>query len=134
MLLAMFVNLFPASPLFGVFLLASFVLAVTPGPGVFYIVARSVAQGQRSGLASVAGVMLGNLGNAVAASLGLAALFAASALVFSVVKYSGAAYLIYLGVKALLATPAMTTPVSAEAVPLWPDFRDGCVVALFRME
>lgn len=132
MLLAMFVNLFPASPLFGVFLLASFVLAVTPGPGVFYIVARSVAQGQRSGLASVAGVMLGNLGNAVAASLGLAALFAASALVFSVVKYAGAAYLIYLGVKALLAKPVMTAPVSAEAVPLWPVFRDGCVVALLN--
>ncbi len=128
----MFIDLFPAWSLFSVFLLASFVLAVTPGPGVFYIVARSVAQGRRSGLASAAGVMLGNLGNAVAASLGLAALFAASALAFSIVKYAGGAYLIYLGIRALLAKSVATAPVAPESVPLWPAFRDGCVVALLN--
>ncbi len=132
MLLAMMIDLLPAWSIFSVFLLASFVLAVTPGPGVFYIVARSVAHGRRSGLASVAGVMVGNLGNAVAASLGLAALFAASVLAFSIVKYAGAAYLIYLGVKALLAKPVAAAPVSSQAVPLWPVFRDGLVVALLN--
>ena len=126
------IELFPPWPLFSVFLLASFVLAVTPGPGVFYIVARSVAQGRRSGLASVAGVLVGNFGNAVAASLGLAALFAASALAFSIVKYAGAAYLIYLGIKALLAKSAVASDVSPESVPLWPIFRDGFVVALLN--
>ena len=124
------IELFPPWPLFSVFLLASFVLAVTPGPGVFYIVARSVAHGRRSGLASVAGVLVGNFGNAVAASLGLAALFAASALAFSIVKYAGAAYLIYLGIKALLAKSAIASDVSPESAPLWPIFRDGFVVAL----
>ena len=125
-------ELLPPWHLLSVFLLASFVLAVTPGPGVFYIVARSVAQGRRSGLASVAGVAVGNFGNAVAASLGLAALFAASTIAFSIVKYAGAAYLIYLGIKALRSKT--TTDVSAmpEAAPLWPIFRDGFVVALLN--
>ena len=126
------IELLPPWPLFSVFLLASFVLAVTPGPGVFYIVARSVAQGRRSGLASVAGVAVGNFGNAAAASLGLAALFAASVLAFSVVKYAGAAYLIYLGIKALLANSVAAADVSPESAPLWPIFRDGFVVALLN--
>jgi threonine/homoserine/homoserine lactone efflux protein len=59
------------------FLIASVILAVTPGPGVLYIVTRSLTQSRRFGLASVAGVALGNLGNAVGASIGLAAVFAA---------------------------------------------------------
>ena len=78
------------SPLFGAFVIASVLLAVTPGPGVFYIVARSLTEGRLSGLASVAGVALGNLGNAIGASLGLAALFAMSSLAFTIVKYLGA--------------------------------------------
>jgi len=82
---------------FSAFLIASFILAVTPGPGVLYIVTRSLTQGRRYGLASVAGVALGNLGNAVGASIGLAAVFAMSAFAFTVVKYLGALYLIYLG-------------------------------------
>jgi threonine/homoserine/homoserine lactone efflux protein len=99
-------NLFPPWPLFSAFVLASLVLAVTPGPGVFYIVTRSIVQGRRSGLVSVAGVALGNLGNALAASVGLAALFAVSSLAFTTVKYAGALYLAYLGVQMLRAPQA----------------------------
>lgn len=128
----MAIELFPPWSLFSVFLLASFVLAVTPGPGVFYIVARSVAHGRRSGIASVAGVAAGNFGNAVAASLGLAALFTASALAFSIVKYAGAAYLIYLGVRAFLTRPQGVASAPDVARPLWPIFRDGLVVALLN--
>ncbi|HEY5809048.1 MAG TPA: LysE family translocator, partial [Povalibacter sp.] len=94
-------ELLPSAPLFAGFLVASFVLAVTPGPGVLYIVTRSVTEGRASGLASVAGVALGNMVNAVAASVGIAAIFAVSTLAFSVVKYAGAAYLIYLGLRTL---------------------------------
>jgi len=83
-----------SAPLLAAFGVASFVLAATPGPGVLYIVTRTLAQGRRAGLASVAGVALGNLGNAMAASLGLAALLAVSSLAFSVVKFAGAAYLV----------------------------------------
>ena len=125
---------FPSGPLLGAFLVASFVLAVTPGPGVFYIVARSVTQGRLSGLASVAGVALGNLGNAIGASLGLAVLFAVSSLAFTVVKYLGALYLVYLGVQALRkpAAPAGDVDAPPPAAALRRIFVDGFVVALLN--
>src|SRR4051812_25602063 len=96
-------HLLPSWPLLAAFLFASVVLAITPGPAVFYIVTRTMAQGKRAGLASVAGVACGNLGNAIGASIGLAALFAISSLAFTVVKYAGAAYLVYLGIQVLRA-------------------------------
>ncbi len=83
------------------FALASFVLCVTPGPGVTYIVTRSLTQGRRAGFGSVLGVALGNAVSAALAAFGLAAVLAASATVFHLVKYAGAAYLVYLGVKVL---------------------------------
>jgi threonine/homoserine/homoserine lactone efflux protein len=124
-------DLLPDWPLLATFLIASVVLAVTPGPGVIYIVTRSVTQGRQSGMASVAGVALGNLGNAIAASLGLAALFAASSVAFSVVKYLGAAYLIYLGIQTIRRRTEASAPAVAE-VPLRTVFRDGLIVALFN--
>lgn len=116
----------------GAFVLASLVLAMTPGPGVLYIVARTAAQGRRAGLVSVAGVAAGNLGNALAASLGLAALFAVSAAAFGIVKWAGAAYLVWLGVQAL-RRPAAAEPRGAfEAPRLGRIWRDGFVVALLN--
>jgi threonine/homoserine/homoserine lactone efflux protein len=116
------------------FLVASLVLAVTPGPAVVYVVARTIAHGRRAGLASVAGVALGNLGNALGAALGLAALFAVSSLAFTLVKYAGAAYLVYLGVRALRGTnePAHAQAAPVEAPQLSTVFRDGFVVALLN--
>ena len=125
-------NLIPPWPLFSAFLVASLVLAVTPGPAVLYIVTRSLVQGPRSGLVSVASVALGNLGNAFAASVGLAALFAVSALAFSAVKYAGAAYLVYLGVQMLRSSPVESPAVVPAATPLRRVFRDGFVVALLN--
>ena len=125
-------DLFPPWPLFSAFLLASFVLAVTPGPGVLYIVTRSLVQGRRSGLVSVAGVALGNFGNAFAASIGLAALFAVSSLAFAVVKYAGALYLVYLGVQMLRSSPVENSVAVPAAVSLKRVFRDGFVVALLN--
>lgn len=125
-------SVLPPWPLLSAFLVASFVLAVTPGPGVFYIVARSVALGRRHGLASVAGVALGNLGNAIGASLGLAALFAVSAVAFTVVKYAGALYLLYLGIQVLRGGAANSAPPAAEHASLRRVFGDGFVVALLN--
>jgi len=121
-----------AGPMLAAFLAASFVLAVTPGPGVVYIVARTLAQGRGAGLASVAGVAAGNLCNALGAALGLAALFAVSSLAFSVVKYAGAAYLVYLGIKALrrpatIAAPGEFAPPEKRRIA-----RDGVLVALLN--
>src|SRR5688572_16430492 len=106
-------GLLPPWPLYVGFVAASFVLAITPGPAVLYIVTRSLVQGRRTGLASVAGVALGNLGNAIAASIGLAAIFAVSALAFTVVKFAGALYLVWLGVQALRAPRPRDTAAEA---------------------
>ena len=125
-------NLFPTWPLLSAFLIASLILAVTPGPGVLYIVTRSIVQGRRFGLASVGGVALGNLGNALAASLGLAAVFALSSLAFSVVKYAGALYLIYLGVQMLRSSSADSSAAVPVSASLGRVFRDGFVVALLN--
>ncbi len=125
-------SLLPAWPLLSVFLIASFVLAITPGPGVFYIVTRSLLQGRRSGLASVAGVALGNLGNALGASIGLAALFAVSSVAFTIVKYAGALYLIYLGIQALRTPKTQSGPAAPGPAKLRRIFRDGFVVALLN--
>jgi threonine/homoserine/homoserine lactone efflux protein len=122
----------PSWPLFSAFLAASFVLAVTPGPGVLYIVTRSLSQGRASGLASVAGVAAGNLGNALAAAIGLGALFAVSSLAFTIVKYAGAAYLVYLGVQTL-RRPRHDLAVSVpEPKRLRRVFSDGFLVALLN--
>lgn len=123
----------PDTPLLLAFIGASLVLALTPGPAVVYIVARTLAQGRACGLASVLGVALGNLGNAIGAAIGLAALFAISSAAFTVVKWAGAAYLVYLGIRMWRAAPpAMSGAAAAPAQPLRRVLRDGFVVALLN--
>jgi threonine/homoserine/homoserine lactone efflux protein len=114
------------------FVVASVVLAITPGPAVFYIVTRSLSQGRSAGLASVAGIALGNLGNSIGASVGLAALFAISSLAFWVVKYAGAAYLIYMGIKALRRPAEQTEATQPRTARPAIIFRDGFLVALLN--
>src|SRR5512134_3996287 len=84
------------------FLGASLALLLVPGPAVLYITARSANQGRLAGLVSVLAIETANFLQAVAATLGLSAILLTSALAFDVVKYLGAAYLIYLGVRKLL--------------------------------
>ena len=96
------VDLLPPWPQFGVFLGAVIVLGVTPGPGVFYILATSTAQGARSGLVSVLGIAAGSFVHVLLAVFGLTLLLASSAVFFQFVKYAGAAYLIALGVYLLI--------------------------------
>ncbi|HYD62261.1 MAG TPA: LysE family translocator [Noviherbaspirillum sp.] len=125
-------QLFPSWPLMAAFVIASLVLALTPGPAVIYIITRTLAQGRRAGLASVIGVALGNLGNAVGAAIGLAALFAVSSLAFTVVKYAGAAYLVYLGIRALRTSADDTAQGSFGSANRARIFRDGFLVALLN--
>jgi len=87
------------------FVAATFALLLVPGPAVLYIVTRSVTQGRSAGLISVLGIHLGSLVHVAAAALGISALLAASSTGFTVVKYLGAAYLIWLGVRKLMTRP-----------------------------
>ena len=84
------------------FLVAATILAITPGPGIAYVVARTVAGGRAQGLASCIGTGIGGMLHVLAAAVGLSLLVAQSALAFSLVKYLGAAYLVYLGVRMLM--------------------------------
>ena len=130
----MLADLLPPLPLLLAFVTASLILALTPGPAVVYILARTLSQGRGSGLASVAGVALGNLGNAVGAALGLAALFAVSSTAFTVVKWAGAIYLIVMGVRMLRAAGMAAAPGAPQLAPMQRSriFRDGFVVALLN--
>src|SRR4051812_34733602 len=100
------------------FVLAALVLAFTPGPGIAYVVARTVAGGRSEGVASCLGTAIGGMLHVLAAALGLSLLVAQSAVAFSVVKYVGAAYLIYLGVRLLLRRDQALAaePVASQGV------------------
>lgn len=87
---------------FQLFVAASLALLLVPGPAVLYVITRSINQGRLAGLVSVLGVETANLLHAGAAALGLSAILLSSALAFNVVKYLGAVYLIYLGIRTLL--------------------------------
>lgn len=85
------------------FCATAIVLIITPGPNQIYIIARSTSQGKKAGLLSALGVDAGTLVHVVAASFGLSALLASSALAFSIARYAGAAYLIYLGIRTVMS-------------------------------
>jgi threonine/homoserine/homoserine lactone efflux protein len=97
---------------FGLFCLAVLLLNATPGPDTAYIVGRSVAQGRAAGLVSALGISLGCCVHALASALGLTAILAASATAFLVIKLAGGAYLVYLGIRMMLAKPAQKVPSS----------------------
>lgn len=89
---------------FPLFIISVLLLCITPGPDLAYVVGQSVANGRKSGVISASGVALGSCTHALASAVGLTALITASPLLFTVIKYIGAAYLIYLGSKMLWET------------------------------
>ena len=108
---------------FVLFFAAAFLLAVTPGPGIFYVLARSLAGGKREGIQSSLGTFVGGLFHVVAAALGISAILAASAVAFHTVKYAGAAYLVWLGML-MIRTRNAELEVAATA-PSHGAFRQG---------
>ena len=111
------------------FILASGVLIITPGPAVLYIIARSVDQGRRAGLVSVCAIEVGNFMHVLAATLGLSALLLSSALAFTIVKYLGAAYLVYLGLRKLFTSDTVQITDNRLPQSLRRTFSQGVVVA-----
>ena len=110
----------PDSTHFLVFLAAASILAITPGPGIFYVLGRTLAGGRREGIYSAMGTFVGGLVHVMASGLGISALLAASALAFEVVRYAGAGYLVYLGVKMIRSRNAEVEATSiAPASKPW---------------
>lgn len=112
----------------GLFVVAALVLLLTPGPAVLYIVARSLEQGRRAGLVSMLGIHVGTLVHVAAAAAGVSALLAASATAFTLVKYVGAAYLVYLGVRRMLDRRPVLPSDRRDGRRLRRAFLDGVVV------
>ena len=124
----------PSLATFGLCALASLALLVIPGPAVLFIVTRSVEHGRRVGLASVVGVHLGTLVHVAAAAAGLSALLVSSAAAFDVVKYVGAAYLLFLGLHRLVSRPAPDAAVDplARAGSVRAALAQGAVVNILN--
>ena len=115
------------------FITAALILLFIPGPAVLYIVARSVEQGRRAGLASASGIATGTLAHVLAATLGLSALLLSSAIAYSVVKYAGAVYLLYLGIKKFRERPAVRDEVKqVPALPLRRIYAQGILVQVLN--
>ncbi|MCI0714438.1 MAG: LysE family translocator [Chloroflexi bacterium] len=110
------------------FMAATIALLVVPGPAVLYIVARSIDQGRLAGLVSVMGIQVGVLFHILAAALGLSVILVTSALAFSLVKFLGAAYLIYLGVRTLMKKESPLSREAPQPQPLKKIFRQGIIV------
>lgn len=125
----------PDATTFVVFAAASLALTLVPGPAVFYIVARGVEGGRPAGLASVLGITTGGLLHTVFAAVGLSAILASSATAFTVVKWAGAAYLVYLGLRRVLARDEggdEEASVSSRSVSLSHVFWQGVLVDLLN--
>ena len=108
------------------FFIASLLLNLTPGNDMLYVASRSVSQGIKAGIVSAAGIFIGCFVHILAAVLGLSIIISKSAYLFQLIKFAGAGYLIYLGIKALLFRPAVNT---AEEKPIkanyWKLFKQG---------
>lgn len=118
---------------FALFFAAAFLLAVTPGPGIFYVAARTLAGGRAEGIASSFGTGLGGLAHVLAGALGVSALVMASAELFALLKLAGAAYLVWLGLRAILAARRDSKALALGEAPAPPigarrAFREGVLV------
>jgi len=110
---------------YGLFLSAGMLLNLAPGPDTFYILARSGAEGRAVGVASALGIAAGSIVHTIAAAFGLSVLLATSALAFDVVRYVGAAYLVYLGVRMLIARGSAIAEAKARGRGAGAAFRQG---------
>jgi threonine/homoserine/homoserine lactone efflux protein len=123
----------PDASTFLLFALASLAFLAIPGPSVFYIITRSLAQGRRAGVTSMLGVQAGGLVHVVAAAFGVSAIIASSATAFTIVKYVGAAYLVLLGLRKLLARDSEDAEVELGAPATGRRlFWQGAIVNVFN--
>ncbi|MEJ2040493.1 MAG: LysE family translocator [Desulfosarcinaceae bacterium] len=114
---------------FELFCISAIVLSVTPGPDTFYILGRTISQGSNSGIASVLGISTGVLVHTIAAAIGLSTILATSALIFRIIKFIGAAYLVYLGITLILASKdtGVLNRNNLSSSGFWKIYRQGVI-------
>ena len=113
---------------FALFLLAALVIAAVPGPGIFYVAARTLSGGKRAGIASTFGTALGGLVHVIAGALGVSALILASAELFTALKFAGALYLVWLGLKTFREARDLLPQQAIAAGKQQRVFREGVLV------
>ena len=118
----------PDSSTIALFSAAALALLIVPGPSVIYVVTRSMAGGRTAGIVSVLGIHTGSLIHVTAAALGLSALLMTSALAFNTVKYVGAAYLIFLGIRRLASSEISHARTDIGSASLLKIFGQGVLV------
>ena len=116
---------------FWLFLLAAIIIAAIPGPGIFYVTARTLSGGRQAGITSTFGTALGGLVHVIAGSLGVSAIVLASAQLFAGLKLVGALYLIWLGIRTFREA-GHAPPVEAAPAGARRAFREGVVVEAFN--
>lgn len=117
---------------FGIFLSAAIILAISPGPGIFYVMTRSLKGGRTEGITSALGTSVGGMFHVFAAALGISAILAASALAFNIVKYIGAAYLIFLGLKTILSHEVLQDATDIQSMGYKRSFKQGITVEILN--
>jgi threonine/homoserine/homoserine lactone efflux protein len=122
----------PAPSTLALFALAALALIAIPGPNMVYVATRSMSEGRRSGFASALGLLTGTLINVAAAAAGLSALIASSATAFNTLRYLGAAYLVFLGLKALIQKDRSDPNAPPKPVSLARAYRQAIVVQLLN--
>lgn len=122
----------PDATTYGLFVAAALALLLVPGPAVFYVIARGIEGGRPAGLVSCLGIEAGTLLHAAFAAVGLSAIVASSATAFAVVKWMGAAYLVYLGLKKLFGNDESDEPVEVAREPLGRVFVQGVLVQVLN--
>jgi threonine/homoserine/homoserine lactone efflux protein len=122
----------PDASTFALFVVAALVLLIVPGPSVLYIVARSIEGGRTAGFVSVLGVQTGAMVHIAFAAVGLSAILASSAVAFSVIKWLGAAYLVWLGLRRIFGRDEEEGDVAVEPAPLSRVFSQGVIVNILN--
>jgi len=114
------------------FIGASMIVLLTPGPGVLYVVTRGAFQGRTAAVVSAAGLSVGALAHVAFAVIGLSALLVASSTAFTVVKFAGAAWLIWIGLQMILTRSRLSPGEAPPAQPMRRLFLDGVVITIFN--
>ena len=114
-------------PDIGLFLIASALLTIAPGPDIVYVLTRGITQGRRAGFAAAIGFATGVIFHTALAAFGIAALIRSSEFAFSVVRYAGAAYLIYLGIRTLMSGSAFQLGKGGSSTALWTVYQQSVI-------
>jgi len=117
---------------FWIFVVAGIVLNVTPGPDTFYILGRSISQGRAAGVLSALAIGTGCLFHTTLAALGLSAILKTSPIAFQVIRYIGAAYLIFLGIRLLFAKAEDSHAAAPKTASLWAIYRQGVITNILN--